>query len=163
MGTPLSDWRRRVHELLADGEWHEQDPVVRDAMRLVPPGPAYRQAETSRKNRPDAPEKRTQGTDADAIAAGQRQIVMQSIYAGVRYGSFDRKREGKRIYIRDLTVGKRPSGSTDIDDLIECLKRQLKMWEKARPHLPKGAVRDTILGADPEKDIIETLRNNGRL
>lgn len=136
---------------------------MRDAMRLVPPGPAYRQAETSRKARPGAPEHRVQGTDADAITAGQRQIVMQAIYAGVRYGSFDRKRERGTAYVRDLTIGKRPKNVTDADDLVECLKRQLSYWERARKHLPHGTARDLILAGDPVGDITRTLRSNGRL
>jgi hypothetical protein len=103
------------------------------------------------------------GTEADAIATGQRQIVMQAIYAGVRYGSFDRRTENGVIYIRDLTIGKRPHNYTDIDELVECLKRQLAFWDRAKKHLPHGDARALILDGDPVGDITNTLRRNGRL
>lgn len=160
MGAPLSEWRKRVQALLEDGEWHEQEPVVRDAMRFVPPGPAYRHAEYARTRGNDAPRQR--GDQSDAIAAGQRQMTMQSIHAAVRNGKIERKREGDVTYLR-LTSGspKRPAGWTESDDLAEELRRQLDFWRKAEDYLPKGAMKETLIGK-PEESIKDTLKRLGR-
>lgn len=42
MGRPPSMWLQRAYEILADGEWHDREKVVREMMRAVPPGRAYR-------------------------------------------------------------------------------------------------------------------------
>lgn len=161
MATPLSEWRKRMHELLSDGEWHEMEPVVREAMLFVPPGPAYRHAEKARV-RGTGPAKRERGSDSDAIAAGQRQIVMQSVYAAVKYGAFERKVDGGVFYIRDVSIGKRPATDSDADDLARALRDQIAYWDRTKKIIPPGDVRDQILGGDPVKDIKEALRRNGR-
>lgn len=43
--TPLTT---RLHEILADGEWHDREPIVKELMRLAPPGEAWRMAEEVR-------------------------------------------------------------------------------------------------------------------
>lgn len=150
-----------MHDLLADGEWHEQELVVRDAMRLVPPGPAFRHAENARQRLTPGP--RQKGDESDAIAAGQRQITMQSLHAAVRSGKIERKTIDKTFWIRDPNYNTQPAGWTESDDLAEELRNQLKFWERTMKVLPPGEVREIILGGDPISSIHEVLRRNGRM
>jgi hypothetical protein len=74
----------RATELLGDGEWHNYDAVLRELVKLIPPGEAIRKAErvrvAGRKQRkviePDAPRAgRFQRESSDLIRSGARVIV----------------------------------------------------------------------------------------
>lgn len=150
-----------MHEVLADGEWHEQEPVVREAMRRVPPGPAYRHAERARARLTPGP--RQKGDESDAIATGQRQMVMQSLHAAVKYNKIERKKEGGKWFLRDPNASTfRPSTWTEADDLAEELRKQIEFWDRTTKLLPPGPVRDIILNGDPVASIEEALQRNGR-
>lgn len=84
-------WGERVDEVLADGEWHDIDDVIADAVRRVPPGLAYRKGEArrthSRGDGRTAPERRQLGTREVAVATGARTLVRKSIESRLRRGT----------------------------------------------------------------------------
>lgn len=164
MGTPLSPWRARVHEILSDGEWHDLEQVVRDAMRLVPPGKAYRQAERNRKRQHPGP--RTRGDEGTAIHSGQRQLVMSSVHAAVRRGVLERRSFGSAVLLRDPNqTGSStpvPPALPDVEAFAEVLHRQVRFWKRAYGLLPKGELRDVMLDGDPLREVVEVLRQRGR-
>lgn len=160
MGTPLSPWRARVQEVLSDGEWHDFEQVVRDAMRLVPPGKAFRHAERNRLRQHPGP--RTRGDEGVAIHSGQRQIVATSIYAGIKRGVLERRKFGSVDLLRDPNAfGQRPVLS-ESDLYAEALTKQAHYWERAYELLPKGEMRNVMLDGDPLSEIVDVLRTTGR-
>lgn len=158
MGTPPSPWRSRVHEILADGEWHVLDEVVRDAMRFVPPGKAYRAAEANRLRQYSGP--RVRGDETDAIRSGQRQLVTGTLYQGTRTGRLERKRLDGVDMLRDPNASPQMVVS-EADDLADELRRQVAYWERAYKLLPKGEMRDVLVG-DPIQSIRDCLNRHGR-
>jgi hypothetical protein len=172
MGQPLSEWRKRIHELLADGEWHELDPVVKDALLRVPPGPAFRHAEKQRERQSGEPRQR--GDMDDAIAAGRRSIAMQSVGAAVRSGKLERKEENGKLWLRDPQAARlrgvspqyvaqraAQQGMSVADDLADELRRQLKFWRRSQLLIAPGGARDEVLGGNPEQSIINVLKKHG--
>lgn len=75
---PLKPWTAAALELLADGEWHPRELVIVEAMKSVPPGVAFRDAEKERnraQRRPNGPGPRVKGTDETSITTGARNIA----------------------------------------------------------------------------------------
>lgn len=78
----LKPWTEAVLVVLADGQWHAREAVLAAGMRVVPPGVAFRDGETSRNRaiqRPNGPGPRTKGTDETSIIVGARNIVRDCI------------------------------------------------------------------------------------
>lgn len=48
MPTPKTPARRRLDELLADGEWHDREQLILDTVGIIPPGIAARHARDCR-------------------------------------------------------------------------------------------------------------------
>jgi hypothetical protein len=102
-GTYQPALAARVVELLADGEWHNYEQVVRELMKVVPPGPAIRRAEQDRiaSNRGHkkadeeiGPRVKPRGTD-ELIRSGRRAIV-RAFLRNVNYET-DRPGRANRI------------------------------------------------------------------
>lgn len=81
MPPPLTPWTAKIYELLADGQWHDREPVVAAAAKAVPPGRAKRTAEDERVR--ERGRRATKGlpplkprTDAELIQMGQRAIAL---------------------------------------------------------------------------------------
>lgn len=123
---------------------------MREAMPLVPPGPAYRHAERDRQRW--NPGDRIRGDRSDSIAAGQRAIVLQSLYPLIRRGFIEVRDVYGVEQIRDVRVK-----HTRESRMLAELEQQLKFWERTYRVLPQGDVRDAILGGDPVASIQKVL------
>lgn len=92
----------RVRELLADGKWHDRREVVADVAKTMAPGPAYRRAEVQRVGELERHGRSTQtarqGTDTDAVAAGQRRGARYIVEGLERRGTVEKRilRDGAR-------------------------------------------------------------------
>lgn len=102
------------------------------------------------------------GDESDAIASGQRQIVMQSVYAAIKYNTLERKFTDGAYVLRDPKAGSRPTTNNEADELASALREQLIYWDRTKKIIPPGEVRDAILGGDPVEAIREALRKTGR-
>lgn len=101
-------WTLKILEVIEDGEWWDYDKVLSIVTPLVPPGMAWRHAESTRAarykslGRPVA--ERTRGSREDTIKTGQRAFVRNSInalYANgriiVEYGDQPKRKRPLRI------------------------------------------------------------------
>lgn len=107
MGTPRSPWMVKIHELLADGGWHDREDLMAAAMPLVPPGKAERQAKVERdrqdaaRRRKGDPIIRANSKPSDPVAVGARIVVGHSLGTAVDQGRLQRRRlPDGRIQIR---------------------------------------------------------------
>jgi hypothetical protein len=83
--APLTMHMAKVYEMLADGQWHDREPVVRAAATAVLPGPAKRnmlaadererRRRLSDERRPD----RVGHDDRSLIRRGQRRVALLGI------------------------------------------------------------------------------------
>lgn len=95
----------RVLELLADRKWHALSELVDAVAPMLPPGPAYRRAEQSRRRHqevrgmPVTPRQR--GDKARAIASGRR-IGARNVVRGLRLRGQVEERVNGRIEVRAL-------------------------------------------------------------
>lgn len=84
-----------VDRVLADGAWHDVDEVLRIVAAKVPPGRAYRVAESARqtelrkRGRPDDQARRS-GTRERAIASGARREAHHALRHRIRDGAVER-------------------------------------------------------------------------
>ncbi len=75
----------KIYELLADGDWHELEVVLRAAAVVVPPGPAKRAIEDARARerlRRRMDERRSHRASQDTaglIRDGQRRVALLAI------------------------------------------------------------------------------------
>lgn len=81
---PPSPARAKLLELLDDEQWHDAEPIIGRAMRVVPPGIGYRTAEHQRawmqQRNYGAAKERVRNTDEQTvIRVGQRKIVWDVI------------------------------------------------------------------------------------
>lgn len=170
MNKPLTEWRKRINEILADGEWHDREEVVQDAMRLVPPGVAFRRGEYYRVKalrkqygKEAAQERaRQKGDDRDAILAGKRALVAEALQGSLASGAIEKRKDKSGYMIRQVVKPARDQFSAEADLLVHELVRQLEYWNKAELYLPKGDVGDALLGGDPRRSIRDTLERVGR-
>lgn len=106
MTPPRSATRLRLEELLADGEWHDREPIVQALMLVVPPGQAVRRAHHTRARwRTDHGCQpytgATGGTPPrDDQAVGARSLAMGLITTLVTVGRLERRTVAGVIQIR---------------------------------------------------------------
>lgn len=80
MARRLRPVTKRAFELLADGEWHSYEAVIREAAKEVLPGEAHRYMEASRKARtPDAGDRVKNNDDVYLVERGQRAVAVNAI------------------------------------------------------------------------------------
>jgi hypothetical protein len=80
--VPFKPWTVAALAVLADGDWHAREHVLRAGMAAVPPGVAFRDGEKDRNRvnrRMSGPGARTRGTDETSIQVGARSIVRDCI------------------------------------------------------------------------------------
>jgi hypothetical protein len=91
----LSPQLARAYELLADGEWHEREQLVRELGKVIPPGVALRYNEARRRQDPNRRRARGQPTSATAervvsrstsflVEAGRRRLAFLALRAFVQ-------------------------------------------------------------------------------
>lgn len=120
-------WLGEAYKLLADGEWHDREEIVKELAKMVPPGIAWRHAETARINqlkrnarlqleREDYEKfiadpgnlERSQPVNEEEkgkiIRGAQRAAVLISLHASQR---IEKKKEGKKILIRRIPISPR--------------------------------------------------------
>lgn len=92
MSGPRAPWTVRIVEVLADGEWHALDELVRVEGALIPPGQAARDAESKRleksARRHGAPRPRTRPGDPTEV--GRRQMIRDALWGLARHGVVER-------------------------------------------------------------------------
>jgi hypothetical protein len=72
---------KRIFELLADGEWHDYEPVIREAAKEARPGEAHRRMEHARNAKRQEPGERTRNNDAVyLVERGQRATAVKAAY-----------------------------------------------------------------------------------
>ncbi len=96
----------RVMEVLADGEWHDSAELIAVLAPMMPPGPAYRRAEESRKSRQrrrgHEPTARQRGDRDSAIASGQRMAAREVLRGLNRRDRIWERDTGDAIEIRAI-------------------------------------------------------------
>jgi hypothetical protein len=76
----MNPWRIELYRIIADGEWHDREQLIRHLMRYVPPNVGYRQGENLRRRQCQSPDKsRTRGDQRQAVKVGARDLVRQVI------------------------------------------------------------------------------------
>lgn len=103
---PRSEWRRRVDDVLADGEWHPKRELLQAGSRFVPPGKAYRTGMAARAHLIKYSRKRGEkpgqprGTDEEAIASGGREVVRKVVDAAIRRGDYEQRKIDGVMHVR---------------------------------------------------------------
>lgn len=87
-----------MHELLADGDWHDRDHIIAGMVPLVPPAKAARAAERDRQ-RQAASTHRIKNHDR-VVEVGARIIVRNAIKQAVADGTVERRTVEGRTEIR---------------------------------------------------------------
>lgn len=102
MTTHPSPWTIRARELLADGNWHELEPLLNELAKLVPPGRALRRNENARlKARNQGPAMRTYPRSKDyLIASGARRIVREALLGTNSKTWIERETQNGRSVVR---------------------------------------------------------------
>lgn len=90
MPRKMSPWASRVLELLADGEWHEQERIYHLAAPLVPPGRAFKRGERARLRKRENPDENPKRIKGDSYVSGARMIVVDSVNHMVVAGRLER-------------------------------------------------------------------------
>lgn len=176
MGLPPSEWRQCIEDILADGEWHELEHVIREASKKVPPGKAFRHSERQRIRQREDGIERTRGDRSDAIRTGARGIVVQTLNTAKRSRRAEYKTIENKKWIRspraaasialalaDDTVIIPKNHEESARELLDELEQQLIFWRRAFNMLGGNKdVRDAIIGDDPIARIEELLKRNGR-
>ena len=120
MPTQRSPWLVKIHELLADGAWHDREALVDAAMPLVPPGKAARQAAYDRarlaatRRAQGVPTIPSNGRPQDTQTVGARTKVTHSLSAATRRGHLERRTVNGVIQIRLANVKVRPHRHTPV-------------------------------------------------
>lgn len=95
----------RVLTLLADGKWHPLSAIVDAIAPMLPPGPAYRRVEQSRRRHQEARgfpvTARQRGDKQTAIASGRR-IGARNVVRGLRLRGQVEERTTDRIEVRAI-------------------------------------------------------------
>jgi hypothetical protein len=99
---------RRAVEILMDGQWHDEQQVIRDLSRLIPPGVAMRRNERDRRmstagrqapDRPtpsEVPPRKYQRAPDKLIASGAR-AILREVFQGNTYEIKDGQIRLKRL------------------------------------------------------------------
>lgn len=99
MRTHVSPLRRRLDEILADGEWHDINAVLAALAVYVPPGQAWRRAEGSRRSmqrsRTGISTDRVLGEQADGARTGARRVAYDRLRTAIKHGTVER--DGNRV------------------------------------------------------------------
>lgn len=99
MGQP-SPYLQRALALLADGSWHNQETVLREMIKLIPPGQCLRRAERNRTlqfdGRPLTPRRITRSTEYLRLTGG-RAIAVDSLKQAP---ALERKKDANGTWIR---------------------------------------------------------------
>lgn len=110
MPTPKTPQRVRLDELLADGAWHDREPLISAAAAAVPPGVAARHATRARAayrakyarwlNRHGLTPRPAVGgaAPADDVRVGARALADIALRSAVRTGAYQQRA------LRDGTV-----------------------------------------------------------
>lgn len=82
---PLSAYMQRAFEVLADGEWHQEQLILAEMVKVIPPAQAIRRAERRRVNqrasaRLTTPPARQADRDVETLRLmGARHIAQDSL------------------------------------------------------------------------------------
>ena len=92
--TAVTEWGRRLDEILADGEWHDREDVIRLVAEAVPPGRAFRKGEAIRRHLVERQgftfSSRSRGDDGTSVATGARHIARACPSGRERQGTIQR-------------------------------------------------------------------------
>lgn len=122
----------RICELLDDGAWHDYEPFLREAGKVIPPGLAHRKAETSRLTTAGAPPERRR-------PASTEQIIQW----------------GRTAFVREMLMTENFERHT-VDGRVAQV-RMVKLpgnvrYERSRrlaEHLAEGNITDDLLAGQP--------------
>lgn len=95
----------RVMELLDDGKWHPLSELVDAVAPMLPPGPAYRRAEQSRRRLQESrgfPVTARQRGDKERAVASGRRLGARNVVRGLRIRGRVEERTSDRIEVRAL-------------------------------------------------------------
>lgn len=111
----------RARELLADGGWHDYEQVMRELVKVIPPGRAVREADSLRvaqvrkraryagRTPPDKPARQRHG-DLDRIRTTGARAIIRKMLNGAEFDIDPPGRaERKRIRLPDATGRRRRS------------------------------------------------------
>lgn len=96
----FSPYMRRALQLMIDGEWHSEEVVVREMIKLIPPGPAMRRAEARRAG---------QRTTATWQTPAERVVPRSADFlrvVGSRHIALDALKHSKRVERRSDAEGR---------------------------------------------------------
>jgi hypothetical protein len=92
-GTKEINWKSpAIDAVLADGNWHTRDELLRAAAVRVPPGQAWRTGESDRRR--TTPGERIRGDDHTTIASGARRSARYVLKSAVHWGAIERGPDG---------------------------------------------------------------------
>jgi hypothetical protein len=109
MPTPKTRVRVRLEELLADGDWHDREPVIAELMPLVEPGKASRVALQLRAHnrRQRVAAGRTGPHNGGGVTpsdrAGARYIARRTIGSAAKRGTVETRTVDGTVQIRLAT------------------------------------------------------------
>jgi hypothetical protein len=76
----------RLYEVLDDREWHNEEEVIREVGKVIPPGQAIRRNELRRANQRGKKEERQRPLSEERrITAGRRDFVRDALTASAKY------------------------------------------------------------------------------
>lgn len=115
-----------AYKLLKDGQWHPREPIVKELMKLVPPGIGTRRAERMRSDAGRGPAKRlVNRTPGEIVQIGARDVVREFLSNRITFE-----------YDKTYKPGARPAGFVD--------DRQIRML------VPPRAVRGLGIPGGPK-------------
>lgn len=154
-------------KLLADGEWHDREPIVQALMKLIPPGVAMRQSEVVRTRGGRASRTAVrlhQRTTRELIDSGARDFVrlfLKPNTSGKGAFEYDREFEGgrrasgvvddRRIRMKYPPIGARNAERMLPEQEIERLRDQIALLRAELIGLGKGARADEIAPLPPSE------------
>ena len=127
-------WRIAIMERLADGEWHDYQPLLAEFAHMVPPGQAYRFAETLRLEAGGPEKRRIPAADADIIRTGQRAVIRKTIGTIRKTGRLESeqsdtgRREIKRIRLNPASSPFDRSQQFDPERAIKGVTVEIARW-----------------------------------
>lgn len=95
MTPPRSPARQAIDAVLADGNWHTRDELLRAAAAKVPPGQAWRTGERQRIKGSNPGRRRTRGDDHTTVAAGAHRAAAGLLKSAVHRGAIEQGPDGR--------------------------------------------------------------------